>query len=122
MHELAVCQGLMQQVEQVAQREQATKVCSITLLIGPLSGVEAALLRNAFPLTAAGTVAEDAELIIEQTPVRVLCTQCGAETSARVNKLVCGECGDFRTQVIQGEEMLLQSLVLDRAEAGEAYV
>ncbi|MGB1110500.1 MAG: hydrogenase maturation nickel metallochaperone HypA [Gammaproteobacteria bacterium] len=116
MHELAVCQGLMTQVEIVAAREKALRVLSITLQIGPLSGVEAELLRDAFPIASAGSVAEGAELNIETMPVRVRCLSCGAETDARVNRLVCGECGDFRTQLISGEEMLLKSLELEREE------
>ena len=44
MHELAVCQGLMGQVEQIAARENAERVTLIRLQIGPLSGVEPQLL------------------------------------------------------------------------------
>ena len=114
MHELAVCQGLMQQVEQVAQREAARKVTSIKLAIGPLSGVESELLRDAFPIAAAGSVAAGAELEIETTPIKVQCISCGAETVATMNKLVCGRCGDFRTRLVSGEELLLLSVVLER--------
>lgn len=116
MHELAVCQGLMTQVQQVAQRERAIRVTSITLQLGPLSGVEAQLLRDAFPMAAAGSMASGAELIIETMPIRVRCTRCGAESEARPNKLICGQCGDFRTQILSGEEMLLVSLELERGE------
>lgn len=107
----------MTQVELVAQRERANKVTSITLQIGPLSGVEAELLRDAFPIAAAGSVADGAELLIESMPVRVLCSRCGAESEAKVNRLVCGQCGDYRTRVISGEEMLLKSLELERESA-----
>lgn len=117
MHELAVCQGLMTQVELVAKRENANKVTSITLQIGPLSGVEAILLKDAFPIASAGSIADGAELIIENMPIKVLCSQCGAETEAKPSKLICGQCGDYRTRVISGEEMLLKSLELERENA-----
>ena len=116
VHELAVCQGLMQQVNQVAARERAAKVTLITLQVGPLSGVESQLLKEAFPIASAGSVAAGAELIIEQMPVVVECSQCGARTEAAVNKLVCGACGDWRTRLVSGEEMLLKSLELERPE------
>ena len=112
MHELAVCQQLLLQVDQIAKEQNANMVESITLRIGPLSGVEAHLLTQAFPLAAAGSIAEDAELIIESLPIRVHCQTCGAETDARPNKLVCGTCGDYHTQLISGDEMLLASLSL----------
>ena len=65
MHELAVCQSLLEEVKRVARENGAASVTRIVLKVGPLSGVEADLLRNAYPLAAAGTIAEDAELEIE---------------------------------------------------------
>jgi hydrogenase nickel incorporation protein HypA/HybF len=112
MHELAVCQQLLLQVDQIAKEKNARLVESITLRLGPLSGVEAHLLTQAFPLAAAGSIAEDAELIIESLPIKVRCQTCGAETDALPNKLVCGACGDYHTQLISGDEMLLASLSL----------
>ena len=56
MHEFAVCQDMLHQIESIAAEQQASAVDSITLRIGPLSGVEAHLLSQAFPLAAAGTV------------------------------------------------------------------
>ena len=39
MHELAVCQALMSQLDAIAEREQAERILSLELRIGPLSGV-----------------------------------------------------------------------------------
>ena len=115
MHELSVCQALIEQVLQVAAEQQKTRVASITLAIGPLSGVEVALLRNAYPLAAAGTIAEHAELLIEETEVCVRCTGCGAESRVPANRLSCPQCGELRTQLESGDEMLLKSLELEDA-------
>lgn len=116
MHELAVCQGLMAQVAQVARREDAEQVTRILLSIGPLSGVEARLLADAFPIAAAGTIAEGAQLEIEQLPIRVKCLTCSEETEAAANRLLCGACGDYRTQLLSGDELLLKSLELERRQ------
>ena len=117
MHELAVCQGLMGQVEQIARRENAERITRILLSIGPLSGVEATLLKDAFPIAAAGTVAEDADLAIEEQAVRVKCLSCGTESEASANRLLCAACGDYRTQLVSGDEMLLMSVELERRES-----
>jgi hydrogenase nickel incorporation protein HypA/HybF len=116
MHELAVCQGLMGQVEQIARRENAERITRILLSIGPLSGVEATLLKDAFPIAAAGTVAEDADLAIEEQAIRVKCLSCGAESEASANRLLCAACGDYRTRLVSGDEMLLMSVELERRE------
>lgn len=113
MHELSLCQALIAQAEGVAREHGATAVSRIYLRVGPLSGAEAPLLQQAFPLAAAGSLAEKAELVIEMAPIRVSCMQCGAESEATANRLICGQCGDYRTQLVSGDEMLLESLELD---------
>ncbi len=115
MHELAVCQALMEQVEQIAARQQAVNVARIVLQLGPLSGVEAGLLQQAFPIASAGTLAEDSELVIRVQPIQVRCEVCGMISDATVNNLVCGECGDWHTSLVSGDEMLLQTVELDVA-------
>ena len=112
MHEFAVCQDMLQQIEAIASEQQATAVDMVTVRIGPLSGIEPHLLTQAFPLAAAGTVADKAELIVEALPIKVKCESCGAETEAKPNRLICGQCGDYHTQLLSGDEMLLASLEL----------
>jgi len=110
MHELSVCLSLLQQMETIAKERNAARIEKIFLRVGPLSGIEPALLRNAYPLAVAGTIAADAELLIDTSDVVVSCTQCGAETTVRPNRLICSGCGDFRTRVISGDELILQRL------------
>ena len=117
MHELAVCQALIGQVERVARDNGARRVLSVTLAIGPLSGVEPKLVEHAYPLAAAGTVAQDAQLIIESVPVQVRCRKCSAETPALANRLLCGACNDWQVDVIAGDEMLLQRVEIEPADA-----
>jgi hydrogenase nickel incorporation protein HypA/HybF len=116
MHELAICQSLMEQVESIADERNAHCVTSIIIGIGPLSGVEAQLLKNAYSVASAGTVAENAELLIEYLPIRVRCSQCGSESDALPNKLVCKECGDWRTTLISGDELMLMSVELEKTK------
>ena len=113
MHELSVCMSLLEQVTAIASERSAVSVVKIELDIGPLSGVEAELLRNAYPIAAAGTIAETADLIIHEADIVVRCSDCGAETAAVPNRLVCGACGNFRTQVISGDEMILKRLEIE---------
>ena len=58
----------------------------------------------------------NAELIIERMAVRVRCSQCDAESEAAPNRLICSRCGDFRTSVVSGEEMILASVELAMAQ------
>ena len=122
MHELSVCLSLLEQVERVARENGAASVDRILVEIGPLSGVEPELLRSAYPLAAVGTIAETAELEIEYAEIVVQCSECDAETTATVNRLVCGKCGDYRTRLVSGDEMILKRVELsDVAEASSTH-
>ena len=122
MHELAICQSLLEQVENIAEERAAKSVTSITIGMGPLSGVEVQLLKNAYPIASAGTVAQDAELVIEHLPIKVKCSQCGSESDALPNKLTCKQCGDWRTTLISGDEMMLMSLELEKLKGSSPDV
>jgi hydrogenase nickel incorporation protein HypA/HybF len=118
MHELAICQALMGQLNTIAERERAARILSLELRIGPLSGVVPELLSQAFPIASAGSLAAGAKLNIRQLPIRVSCGDCGAETEASPNRLLCGACGGYHTRLLSGDEMLLASVELERKEVG----
>lgn len=120
MHELSICQALIKQLEEIVRERNAHSVTMVVVGMGPLSGVEAQLLKNAYPVASAGTVAESAELVVEHLPIRVKCNQCGAESDATANKLICQQCGDWQTTLISGDELMLLSVELEKSREPEA--
>lgn len=113
MHELSICQALVGQLRELAREQRAARIIRVVVQIGPLSGVEPELLRHAYPVASAGSPAADATLVLETLPVRVHCETCGADSAAAVNRLLCGACGDYRTRLISGDELLLASVELE---------
>jgi hydrogenase nickel incorporation protein HypA/HybF len=111
MHEMAICAALLEQIEAIAHQHSA-RVTRVHLAIGPLSGVEPALLRHAYPLACAGTAAEGSDLVIEAAAVRVRCRSCGVESSASAQRLLCAECGNWQTELTGGDELLLLKVEL----------
>lgn len=120
MHELAVCQGLIGELERVARAEGATRVLRARLRIGVLSGVEPPLLERAFAVARAGSVAADAVLEIDIIPVTVACTVCGASGSAAPNRQLCPACGSWRVRTTGGCEMVLGQVELACDAGGPA--
>jgi hydrogenase nickel incorporation protein HypA/HybF len=114
MHELAICQALIDQVETIVRVRRARRALSIVVRVGPLAGVEPELLRSAYPLASAGTLAADATLVLEQSSVCVRCLECNAESEVESNRLVCPLCGQWHTKVVTGEELLLMSVELEK--------
>jgi hydrogenase nickel incorporation protein HypA/HybF len=121
MHELAICQSLLLEVERVAVGHGAVGVSCIVVAIGPLAGVEPALLARAFSVARAGSIAQNARLEVEATPIVVRCRACGAETAVAANALLCGGCGAWRVELKSGDELLLKrvELALDAEATSE---
>jgi hydrogenase nickel incorporation protein HypA/HybF len=116
MHELAISRSLLNLAEGVARQHGGT-IRKVVVRIGPLSGVETSALLHAFPIAAAGTVADGSELEIETADVVVRCRQCGASTRATANNLNCGTCGNWHTDLTSGNELLLVRVELTQQEA-----
>ena len=100
----------MDQVERIAMEQGASRVDRIVLSIGPLSGIEPVLLRRADEAACLQTVAENADLEIETGGIEVECRSCGANGEAEVNRLLCPACGDWKVNLIKGDELLLLRL------------
>jgi hydrogenase nickel incorporation protein HypA/HybF len=122
VHELSICQQLIDQVEAIAHEHGALRVNAVHLQIGPLAGIEIPLLKQAFTVACANTLAESAILETKPLPIRVRCRTCGAESEAFVNRLLCGVCSDWHTDLLSGDELLLVSLELDLEEKEEKHV
>lgn len=113
MHELTVCQSILSQVEPIA-REKGMLVSVVHIQVGPLSGVEIPLLANAWTIARTGTSASGARLEIEEMPITIECKVCDQKGVATANRMVCSHCGEWRTRLISGDEMLLRSIELER--------
>jgi hydrogenase nickel incorporation protein HypA/HybF len=112
MHELAICQQLLSQVERIALERGATAVDRVMVSIGPLSGVEPQLLGRAFDVARAGTLAKEAELEVSTGPVRIRCRGCGGEQEARPNRLLCDACGGWQVEILEGTQLMLMTVEL----------
>jgi hydrogenase nickel incorporation protein HypA/HybF len=114
MHELSIADG----VAHVALRHAAgRRVTRVELTVGHLRQVVPSALEFAWQLVTDGTALEGAELAIEQVPARGLCRACAAETTMESFPLRCGRCGALDLEVLAGEELLVDALVLEREEA-----
>ncbi len=112
MHELSLCEDLLDQALTIAQQHQAKYIEALTLIIGPLAGVEPLLLENAFAILKIGTLAETATLIIQSSPVIIVCLVCNQESTVSANHLVCHHCHSNDTQLLNGAELILANLTL----------
>jgi hydrogenase nickel incorporation protein HypA/HybF len=120
VHELSLCQALLQEVATIATRHRARAVERISVEVGRLSGVEPELLLRAFEIARVGSCSARAVLSLTVLEITVRCADCGAASPAQPNRLLCGVCGGYRTQVLEGDELRLRAIELDVAEAQAA--
>ena len=116
MHELSIAESLVAEACRVAAGHHAPRIEIINVRVGPLSGVEPPLLERAFTVARAGTAAAEARLEVEVGPLEVYCPQCGETTDAAVNRIVCQACGNWRVEIVTGEELVLARLELSGIE------
>ena len=112
MHELAISLALIEEAERVARAHGARRVAHLRLLIGPLSGVDGELLARSYALARAGTLTAEATLEWSAAPIAVRCEECGATSQATASRLLCRVCGGWRTRLVSGAELTLQSVEL----------
>jgi hydrogenase nickel incorporation protein HypA/HybF len=110
VHEVGMCQSLLDAVE---RRAAGRRVTGVKVRVGVLHRV--ADLR-AFGLVAVGSVAENAEVDMVVVPVRATCRACAVETEADEVPVACPACGAFDLDLAGGDEFVLESIRL--AEAG----
>lgn len=113
MHELSVCLSVLEQVRTIARERGAARATRVEVTVGPLSGVECDLLRNAWPLAVAGSIAAGAELVVEESPIVVHCDSCDTDSRTAPNRLACPACNGLGTTVVSGDEMILRRVELE---------
>jgi len=96
-----------------AQEAGATRVHSVRLRIGTLSGVVPEALSFAFDALTPGTLADGARLIIDQVPARFWCADCRREFQSDDMFAECPKCGRPSGELRTGREMEIASMEID---------
>lgn len=106
MHELAITQSV---VDAVVARMSDTRIASVQLEIGKLSGIVPDSVRFCFDLIAEGTTLQGARLDIIEPPGRAHCAQCGLRFDIDDPILLC-PCGSANVRVLAGQELRIRSV------------
>lgn len=109
MHELGMCEAVMDAVE---KRAGGRVVQRVRLRIGVLHRVVPDSLDQAFAMVATGTVADGAEVDLVTIPVQVTCRDCGHAGEAGERETACAACASTAIDLEGGDELTLESLQL----------
>lgn len=112
MHELSIAESV---VRIACRQADGRRVIKVQMKVGYLRQVVPSALSFGFGLLAEGTPVEGAELEMEQIPAVGKCRLCGVESLLVVFPLQCGGCGSFDLEILEGEELMVESLELEEA-------
>jgi len=110
MHEISLCEGIRDVIEDHAGTQRFKRVKTIRLEIGRFSCVEKSALCFAFDAVMKGTVAEGAELIMIDMPGRAMCYDCLHEVELNDRLAPCPDCGGETLMPVSGDEMRIKNL------------
>ncbi len=107
MHEIGMCDGLRDLIDQKAAGRRIT---SVRLRVGARHAVVNEGFDQAFALVADGTAAQGAVLDLVVTPATVACHVCGRKSESTDALAVCPRCHAADVEVTGGDELVLESL------------
>jgi hydrogenase nickel incorporation protein HypA/HybF len=110
MHEMSICESILEHIERICVRENASKVKKVALEIGCFAGVENEALYFCFDAITKGTIAENAILEIIEQNGSANCFECSENfvTSDRLS--LCPKCGSGRIMVNGGDALRIKNL------------
>ena len=110
MHEMSLCESILQILETEAGRQNFSKVNVVRLEIGALSHVDPEAMRFCFDAVTRGTLADQARLQIDEPPGEAWCMDCEKKVSIAKRYDPCPDCGGHKLTVVAGEEMKIKDL------------
>ena len=113
MHEVSICESIVDIITVHAAKEQAKKVTSVRLRVGEMAGVVEDALRFAFEVVSKDTVAEGARLDIDHVPLMARCRSCNREFHIVGYAFSCKHCDSPEIEVISGREMQIEDIDLE---------
>jgi hydrogenase nickel incorporation protein HypA/HybF len=107
MHEIGVCESLIDLIE---QRAAGRPVAEVSVRIGARHAIVDEAFDQAFALAAVGTVAAGAEARVRIMPMDLECRGCGGRSESLDRLATCPGCGSAEVTLAGGEELVLESI------------
>lgn len=113
MHEMSLCEGVLQIIESEAKKQQFTRVKRVIIDVGVLSGVEIAAFEFAFEVVMRGSIAETSLLEINELPAEAWCMPCAEAVTITEHYSPCPKCDSYQLQVSSGDELKVKELEVE---------
>jgi hydrogenase nickel incorporation protein HypA/HybF len=129
MHDVTAAQRIASTVLEAAREQGPGRVTRVEVALGAMTMIDPDQLEFWLEQVFRGTVAEDADVRIEQLPLRVRCKACGYEGEVVVPDdpiyhlmafaPECPDCGSDELEVLGGDACVVRGMRVADAEAPE---
>lgn len=114
MHELGLTQSIVDIALEHAKGNDATRILTVTVKAGNLTGIIDDSMQLYFNYLCRGTIAEESRLVIEHLPALVNCRSCGEESEiGPFETFTCPKCGELTIELISGREFYVDSIEVE---------
>ena len=111
MHELGIVFHIIKSVEEIGEQNGLSKVSSVTLEIGEVSGIVPEYLPDCWNWAAAKSeLLRGSELRIEQIDAVTFCENCGKTYPTVQYAKICPHCGSDKTYLLAGNEVNIKEI------------
>jgi hydrogenase nickel incorporation protein HypA/HybF len=117
VHEMGIVSEVLVAVVEASERAGAVRINSVRATVGELTAIVPDALQFAWE---ALTPAEGAVLEITETSARSRCLECGTEFAHGRFDRLCPSCGGFACEVLAGNELRVDDMDVDLADADGA--
>jgi hydrogenase nickel incorporation protein HypA/HybF len=99
LHEMSVCESVIQILNREAERHQFTRVKTVRIELGARSGVTPEAIDFCFRRMTKGTLADGARLELLREPLVAWCMNCGDLVSIKERYDACPQCRSYELQI-----------------------
>jgi hydrogenase nickel incorporation protein HypA/HybF len=120
MHELSIVEGIVTAVTESLANRPVSRVYTVRLQVGALSGVVEDALQFSYQIATRGTILEGSILDVDHIPVVIHCDICGGDFELPgVQSFRCPACDTPSLQIRRGRELEILSLEVEEDEIEE---
>jgi hydrogenase nickel incorporation protein HypA/HybF len=113
MHEMSLCESLVQIIEEQALSQKFTRVKQVWVEVGAFSGVEVSALEFCFDIVCRNTVAANSKLSIILLAGKARCFGCSRTVEINDRYDCCPKCAAEQLVIVGGEEFRLKELEVE---------
>ena len=111
MHELGIVLNVAKTLQDVARENSITKIGSVTLQIGEVSGIMDDYFVDCWNyFKVRSPIIADSEMRLEKIPAITFCEDCHQEYETVKHGRICPYCGSENTFLVQGNECMIKEI------------